>query len=78
MFNTEIEIMKETESFLHDPDILNVYKFGSQVYGTARPDSDTDLIIITNKPFINQNSDHQYYTKEEFQRFINNEDINKI
>ena len=30
----------------HIPDLIAIYQFGSQVHGTARPDSDIDLAVL--------------------------------
>jgi uncharacterized protein len=32
------------------PGLIAVYRFGSQVTGTARPDSDIDLAVLTHDP----------------------------
>lgn len=32
------------------PDLLATYQFGSQAQGTARPDSDIDLAVLTRNP----------------------------
>ena len=66
------------EFLIKDPNVLNIYKFGSQVYGTARPDSDTDYVVITKDTDVSLHFDFQFYTKDEFQRFINNEDIKAL
>ncbi len=35
------------------PGLIALYRFGSQAKGTARPDSDVDLAVLSNEPMTN-------------------------
>lgn len=61
------------------------YIFGSKIYGTASPDSDTDLVIVltegTIKPFSKfEDGDYHYqvYTHEEWMYKVVNHDIQAL
>ncbi len=42
------------QEFKLDPkDILNIYSYGSRVYGTANPESDHDYIVVHKGAFLN-------------------------
>lgn len=59
--------------------ILNIYRFGSHVYGTNHENSDEDFIIITDesKP-ISEDINKKYFTYIEFQRLVDNHDIQAL
>jgi hypothetical protein len=63
---------------LKDDNILNVYRFGSHVYGTNRPDSDEDFIIIVKDFVESDNIDIHYITEKEFLISIDNHDIRAL
>ena len=57
--------MRDVEAFLgslkqwaeHQPDIEAVALVGSRARGTARPDSDVDLVMVVNRPEVYVNDD---------------------
>lgn len=67
---------------IDDKDILNVYQYGSRVYGTNRSHSDWDFIIITNRKQEDQFSDNlinvTYFTATEFQSKLDNHEITAL
>jgi len=65
--------------------VLNVYLYGSRVYGNIRKDSDYDFIVVLKKKRINnqeQFSDNlinvQFYTVDDFQRRLDNHEISAL
>lgn len=74
-----------------DEDVLNIYSYGSQIYGTASEDSDQDFIIVTKGSMLksgafkqnaisNQSRSIQgvLYSRSGFQDAINNYDISAL
>lgn len=74
-----------------DEDVLNIYSYGSQIYGTAGKDSDQDFIIVTKGSMLksgafkqnaisNQSRSIQgvLYSRSGFQDAINNYDISAL
>lgn len=57
---------------------LNVYRFGSIVYGTNSKDSDEDFIVVTKEKVISNNINVHYYTIIEFQTLLDNHDIQML
>lgn len=66
------------EEMKNDPNILNIYMFGSFVYGTNNENSDNDLIIVTDTKIISTDINIHYYTISEFQTLINNFEIQML
>ena len=82
------EILKELQI---EDEVLNVYPYGSQVYGNDRADSDTDYIIVTKSAFLSNgafknnaisNKDRTIqgvlYSRTGFIDAINNYDISAL
>ena len=42
----------------HIPHVIAIYQFGSQVHGTARSTSDTDLTVLARDPIPNERKFH--------------------
>lgn len=63
------------QSLILDDNILNIYKFGSHVYGTNNVDSDDDYIIITDNKVISDDINIHFYTESEFNTLVLNCDI---
>lgn len=63
---------------LNDSNILNVYRYGSHVYGTANEKSDEDFIVVTKDKVISNNINIHYYTIIEFQRLLDNHDVHVV
>lgn len=61
-----------------DPNILNIYQIGSQVYGTATPESDTDLILVVKDWFDSKDIDVHVYTIEQFEMSLKLHDIQAL
>lgn len=70
--------MKEewlNEKLIKDEKILNVYRFGSLVYGSYDYNSDEELIVVTDKWFNSMNLNVHVFTIKDFQRLLNNGEI---
>lgn len=63
---------------LNNDNILNVYKFGSYVYGTNNKNSDKDYIVIVKNHIESDNIDIHYITKNEFIEYIKEHDIRAL
>jgi hypothetical protein len=62
-----------------DPRILNIYRFGSHVYGTNNEKSDKDFILVTTTDKPEQtNPDIHIYTHIEFQQMLDSHDIQAL
>ena len=65
-----------------EKDVLNVYQYGSRVYGTNRSNSDWDFIIVLNNKIRDQFSDNQinvtFYTPLEFNEKVVNHEISVL
>lgn len=46
------EILRENSLIKDNLDVLNVYSYGSHVYGTAGEDSDEDFIVVMKSAFL--------------------------
>ena len=60
---------------LGDPNILNVYRFGSKVYGTYNSKSDEDYIVVTKEKVISSDVNFTFLTNKEFDLSLQNHDI---
>lgn len=71
------------EKYSHNPNILNIFSYGSYVYGTNDNLSDKDFICITKDETIFKNmyqeklydGDISFYTDDYFKYLINNHEI---
>jgi predicted nucleotidyltransferase len=70
--------MNLIEKYKKDPNVLNIYQFGSFVYGTNSINSDIDLILIVNEYFDSENIDVHVYTVKEFELSLQLHDIQSI
>ncbi len=66
------------ENLLIDQNVLNVYIFGSQVYGTANAASDVDIIVVAKDHFDSKDINVHVYTVETFQMLIDRHDIQAL
>ena len=57
---------------------INVYAFGSTVYSSQTEFSDEDYIIVTDEKVISNDINKHYYTITEFQRLLDNHDIQML
>lgn len=57
---------------------LNVYMFGSRVYGTNTPTSDKDWICVTEDKRTSANVNIHYYTQKEFQSLLDAHEIQML
>lgn len=64
--------------YLNDPNFLNIYRFGSHVYGTNSEHSDEDYICIVGNKFISDDINIHIYTKTEFQHFLDEHNIQML
>jgi len=67
---------------MDDKDILNVYQYGSRVYGTDRQGSDWDFVIIVSRKERDEYSDNLvnvfFYTPLEFDKKLKDHEITAI
>lgn len=61
-----------------DDNILNVYMFGSRVYGSNTESSDHDYIVVAKKPFTTDSTDIHVYTEDHFQTFLDRGEIQAL
>lgn len=79
VIKTTYNIMPDIyKKYIDDDNVLNVYIFGSRVYGTATPASDTDIILIAKKYFDSNDINVHVYTVEQFQLMLNRFDIQAL
>jgi len=64
--------------YVSDPNVLNIYLFGSRVYGTATPESDYDYIIVAQNFFDSCNVNIHVYTVEQFRLLLERHDIQAL
>lgn len=69
---------KIINKYKEDPNIINIYIFGSHIYGTNHKHSDIDLILVVKNRFEPDNIDTHIFTIEEFQRKLDNMDIQTL
>jgi predicted nucleotidyltransferase len=70
--------MSKDSDIYFDDNVLNIYRFGSEVYGTRRPDSDEDRIIVAKEYFDSEDINVHVYTVEQFQNLLNNCEIQML
>lgn len=75
------------EKFQSDAAVLNIYTYGSRVYGTANKNSDYDYVVVVEnesaaarlEPFTRaENEDFTIYTKEQFQKNIDMHEVSAL
>lgn len=66
------------KNFINDSNFLNIYRFGSHVYGTNNEFSDEDFVCIVGHKVISEDINIHIYSKKEFQDFLNNHDIQAL
>jgi hypothetical protein len=64
--------------YLFNDNVLNIYRFGSCVYGTNNENSDEDFIIIAKEYFDPKDINIHVYTVTQFQTLLNNCDIQML
>lgn len=70
--------MNSTEkilTYLNQNNIINVYQFGSRVYGSHHSTSDYDYIVIADEWFDAEDINIHVYTVAQFELALNNADI---
>lgn len=81
--NNKMHSMNQIASIvgLSSMDVLVLYLYGSRVYGTHRPDSDYDYVIVTEKEgFVSEQGDNgelnvQAYHLDEWKKLLERHDI---
>lgn len=63
---------------IENDNVLNIYQYGSHVYGNVTEHSDTDYILVVNEYFDNPSPSIQIYTKSQFQLALNNCEITAL
>lgn len=66
------------EQYINDPNILNIYQFGSYLYGTNNEYSDKDYIIVAHEFFDSRDINIHVYTIDGFQKSLNNCEIQML
>lgn len=66
------------EKYLSDPNFLNIYRFGSQVYKTNSERSDEDFICIVGEKLPSIDINLHIYNKIEFQHFLDEHNIQML
>tara|TARA_R110000737_G_scaffold351873_2_gene395495 strand:- start:731 stop:1432 length:702 start_codon:yes stop_codon:yes gene_type:complete len=69
--------MKELNNW-KSPNVLNVYRFGSMVYGTNRIGSDEDFYVVQEVYTASNCTDNHHISSLEFQQLLDNQDIQAI
>lgn len=73
-----IEKIIVLEKLIVDPNVLNIYVFGSHMYGTTDEQSDTDYICVLKEYVESDNINIHHYTVAQFQNMLNNCDIQML
>lgn len=69
---------KTAYDYVNDPNVYNIYIFGSQVYGTATPESDTDIIMVVKDWFDSKDVNIHVYTVAQFELLLERQDIQAL
>lgn len=64
--------------YLEDENVLNVYQFGSFLYGSTDEFSDEDFIVILKSHVTSNDVNIHHITEDEFIRLIDNHDIQAL
>lgn len=73
--------------FKENPNVLNIYMYGSRVYGTSTEKSDYDYIVVVDNEESakvldgyarSENEDFTIYTKEQFEEQVANHEISAL
>ena len=64
--------------YYNDDNVLNIYQFGSRVYGSDNKDSDYDYIMIVKEFFDPKDINIHVHTVQNFQRLLDNHDIQAL
>lgn len=65
-------------TYQRDPNVLNIYIFGSRLYGTATVLSDVDMILVVKEWFDSKNINTHVYTVSQFQLLLDRFDIQAL
>jgi len=89
--NQEVDVHRILKALKIDEPVLNVYRYGSRIYGTADQNSDHDFIIVTKGAMLqsgafkqnaissdNRNIQGVLYSRSGFTDAINNYDISAL
>jgi hypothetical protein len=66
------------DKYIVDDNVLNIYIFGSHVYGTSNDNSDVDCIMVVNKFFDSMDINIHVYTVEQFELLLKRCDIQAL
>lgn len=73
-----VNAFKRKFKYNEDENILNVYVFGSHVYGSNNENSDLDVIIVAKEWFESNDINVHVYNVEQFQALLNRHDIQAL
>lgn len=66
------------EDFLVDNNCVNIYPFGSRVYGSNNENSDYDYIVVVKEKVVSTDINVHIYTTQEFQHLLDNCEIQTL
>lgn len=69
---------KIIQDFLVDDNCVNIYPFGSRVYGSHNNNSDYDYIVVVKEKVISTDVNIHIYTIQEFQHLLDNCEIQTL
>jgi predicted nucleotidyltransferase len=74
----EIFKAKKYQDLIQDEKVLNVYLFGSHVYGTNHENSDIDVILVAKTYFDSKDVNIHVYTQTQFQSLLDKGEIQML
>lgn len=69
---------EQFQYLIEDPNILNIYIFGSHLYKCNNENSDIDLICVTKDVVISDDINIHFYTLEQFKGLLDNHEIQML
>jgi len=70
--------MTDIATYLYDENVLNIYKFGSHVYGSNNAESDEDFIVVLRHYVESDDINIHHYTEANFQDALKRHDIQAL
>jgi len=66
------------KNFLFNDNCVNIYQFGSRVYGSNNKNSDYDYIVVVKEKVISTDINIHVYTIQEFEHLLDNHEIQTL
>lgn len=70
--------MRAISEYVFDDNVLNIYRFGSHVYGSTNRDSDEDFIVVAKEHFDSKDINIHVYTVSQFGLLLKRHDIQAL